>query len=201
MERGTGMKRGVGLLTVSLWALGACGAYQGSWPRLAPNDASDVAFQQEGALEEATNAQDNNPPIPAEATPADVEAFKALNARIIQARTAFNALAQRYDMQKQLVEDARNNTNGARLGPSSSEWATTQLELTRLGQITREMASVRGDAAQITADIAAYAARGVDAKETLAIIGRLISRIDATLQAADLYRKEVSMSLSDTPRP
>lgn len=182
-----------------LFLLASCGSYKGEWPKLAPQDDSDVEFQRQGQMEQAEMEADI--PMPEMSDQESATRLVNLNARLTQARAAFTTTLNRYNQQKELVEAAKNKANKGRLGPSSSDWTTTQLELTRLEQVTGEIRALRSNVAQISADIAATSAQGADVTTSLQSAGRLVSQIDTLLSSADVYRREVNLSLSDTPRP
>lgn len=179
--------------------LASCGSYQGKWPKLAPQDESDVEFQRQGQMEQAE--AEANIPMPEIADEESALRLVNLNARLTQARATFNAAVSRYNNQKEEVEAARQKASNGRLGPSSSDWTTTQLELTRLEQVTGEIRTLRSNIAQISADIAATSAQGADVTTSLQSAGRLVSQVDSLLSSAEVYRREVNLSLSDTPRP
>jgi chromosome segregation ATPase len=184
---------------LALAGLSACGSYRGEWPKLAPNDESDTAFQREGQIEQA--AQEISTERPTISDEESAARLENLNARLTQARANFSGALASYDMQKEAVESARKKASSGRLGPSSTDWATTQLELTRLEQVTTEIKGLRSIVARISADIASTSAQGADVSGALQRAGELVAQIDKTLNSADVYRREVNMSLSDSPRP
>jgi hypothetical protein len=182
--------------------LAACGAYRGAWPQLAPRDDAEARFQREGVADIEPTAAFSPPPretLPALDPDVAEERRAGIVASLDQERLTLSSLDRRYEDQRKRVEEARRTLSMNRFGPSSTSWTTTQLELTRLNQVATDIEAVRNAVARLAAEVAVLAARQVDIAPLLSDVGTLIARIDTRLAAAEIYRREVALSLSNAP--
>ncbi|RME62363.1 MAG: hypothetical protein D6782_12355 [Alphaproteobacteria bacterium] len=182
--------------------LAGCTGYRGEWPRLAPADASDLAFQESpdtavAAAQGNDAAAQDNAAAPAQAAPAPPLAgagtgdLVALKARMQEVAARFAALTARYERQRARLQDAFKQVRPGRL----EAWKDAQFELSRLNQIVLEIREERRDAGRVAADLSGLAAAETDVGEALHEAGNLIHRMDAAIVDADSFTATVSQSL------
>lgn len=173
--------------------LAGCSNYRGEWPRLAPADASDLAFQEDPeAAVQADGTAAAPAPVPAPARPGGVvPSLDALVADIVETAAAFDKLMTRYDDQRGRLQEAFKTVRPGRI----DAWRDAQFELSRLNQIVTEMREERRALGRVAADLAGLAAAQADVGTSLSEAGALIGRIDGAIIAADSFVTTVSRSL------
>lgn len=184
------------LISIALAALVAgCSNYRGEWPRLAPADAGDLAFQENpeatiaGAAGVGANAA--RPPLGSPPSAAPPRALNLLVADVAETAAAFDKLMARYDNQRGRLQEAFKTVLPGRI----DAWRDAQFELSRLNQIVTEMREERRALGRTAADLASLAAAETDVGQSLRAAGALIGRIDGAILAADSFIVTVSRSL------
>lgn len=175
-------------IAVVTMLLGACGSYNGSWPRLGPT-AQDAESVMESGIQPAASAAPQNA---ATTQPGDTPATQAIRGRLAQVAASFADTQSRAQRQRRAVLSALDKAGSI----TGSNWSLAQLELSRLNQIDAELIALREETAGIAGDLAALSAQGQGVNALVSQTGTLINTISQEISSVEKTRDSARATLA-----